>query len=87
MINLIDVSGFIYRAFYALPSLTHEGMEVGALYGFCSAMLKIRELFPDSMFIAALDAGKKTFRNEIYSDYKANRKSMPDELASQIPFI
>lgn len=87
MVNLIDVSGFIYRAFYALPSLTYEGQEVGALYGFCSAMKRITNLFPNSMFIAALDSGKKTFRNEIYSDYKANRKAMPDELSSQIPFI
>lgn len=87
MINLIDVSGFIYRAFYALPSLTYEGQEVGALYGFCSAMRKVTKLFPDSMFIAALDSGKKTFRNEIYSEYKANRKAMPEELASQIPVI
>ncbi len=87
MINLIDVSGFIYRAFYALPSLTYQRKEVGALYGFCTAMRKITNLFPNSMFIAALDSGKKTFRNEIYSEYKANRKAMPEELVSQISFI
>ncbi len=87
MINLIDVSGFIYRAFYALPSLTYKGKEVGALYGFCAAMRKITNLFPNSMFIAALDSGKKTFRNEIYTEYKANRKAMPEELVSQISFI
>ena len=87
MINLIDVSGFIYRSFYALPSLTHNGAEVGALYGFCSAMSKITSIFPNTMFVAALDSGKKTFRNEIYKDYKANRKSMPEELISQIPLI
>lgn len=87
MINLIDVSGFIYRAFYALPSLTYKGEEVGALYGFCAAMRKITNLFPNSMFIAALDSGKKTFRNEIYTEYKANRKAMPEELISQISFI
>lgn len=87
MINLIDVSGFIYRAFYGLPSLTHNETEVGALYGFCSAMLKITSKFPDTMFIATLDSGKKTFRNEIYKDYKANRKSMPEELVSQIGLI
>ncbi|MDR1391490.1 MAG: hypothetical protein LBI95_03985 [Holosporales bacterium] len=87
MINLIDVSGFIYRAFYALPSLTHNRMEVGALYGFCSAMTKIISEFPKSMFIAALDCGKKTFRNDIYKEYKANRKAMPTQLLDQIPFI
>jgi len=87
MIHLIDVSGFIYRAYYALPGLTFEGREVGALYGFCSAMQKVTTMFRDSMFIAALDSGKKTFRNEIYKDYKANRKAMPEELVSQIPLI
>lgn len=87
MVNLIDVSGFIYRAFYALPSLSFKGREVGALFGFCSAMQKIVSMFPDSMFIAALDSGKKTFRNDIYHEYKANRKSMPDELRSQIELI
>jgi DNA polymerase-1 len=87
MIVLIDVSGFIYRAFYALPSLTRNGTEVGALYGFCSAMLKIIAIFPGAMFIAAMDAGKKTFRNDIYPEYKANRKAMPVELLNQIPHI
>ena len=87
MINLIDVSGFIYRAYYALPRLTFQGQEIGALYGFCSAMQKVISLFPDSMFIAALDAGKKTFRNEIYKAYKANRTLMPEELVAQIPLI
>ena len=74
MVHLIDVSGFIYRAFYGLPSLIHAGQEVGALYGFCSAMQKITSTFPKSMFIAALDCGKHTFRNEIYAQYKATRK-------------
>ncbi|MDR2667290.1 MAG: hypothetical protein LBB34_04265, partial [Holosporales bacterium] len=87
MIVLIDVSGFVYRAFYGLPSLTHNGTEVGALYGFCSAMLKITSIFSKAMFVAALDTGKRTFRNDIYPEYKANRKSMPNELLNQIPFI
>ena len=87
MIHLIDVSGYIYRAFYALPNLTFEGQEVGALYGFCSAMQKVTTMFPNSMFIAALDSGKKTFRNDIYEEYKANRKAMPEELVTQIPLI
>ena len=87
MICLIDVSGFVYRAFYALPSLTYNGQEVGAVYGFCAAINKITSLFKDSMFIAALDSSKKTFRNEIYSEYKANRKAMPEELFSQLPLI
>ena len=87
MVHLIDVSGFIYRAFYGLPSLIYAGQEVGALYGFCSAMQKITSLFPNSMFIAALDCCKRTFRNEIYNQYKATRKAMPKELVQQIPLI
>ena len=87
VVHLVDVSGFIYRAFYGLPSLIYKGQEVGALYGFCSAMQKIVAMFPHSMFISALDCGKKTFRTEIYSEYKATRKAMPDELVNQIPLI
>ena len=86
-INLIDVSGFVYRAFYALPSLTFFGKELGAVYGFCAAMLKITSQFPNSMFIAAFDSSRKTFRNEIYEFYKANRKETPQELIDQIPTI
>ena len=87
MVCLIDVSGFIYRAFYGLPSLIYNGEEVGALYGFCSAMTKIVSMFHGAMFIAALDCSKKTFRNDMFSEYKANRKSMPETLVSQIPYI
>jgi DNA polymerase-1 len=87
LINLIDVSGFIYRAFYAFPRFTHKDVEVGALYGFCSEMLKIASQFKGSMFAAAFDCGKKTFRNEIYPEYKANRKETPKEILSQIPLI
>lgn len=87
LINIIDVSGFIYRGFYAIPHLTFENQDVGAVYGFCSSMSSIIKQFPNSMFIAALDSGKKTFRNEIYPEYKANRAKMPEELLSQIPLI
>ena len=87
MINLLDVSGFIYRSFFAMPRLAHGDKEVAALYGFCAAMTRITAMFPNSMFIAALDSGRKTFRSEIYPEYKANRKSMPDELVAQIPLI
>ncbi|MDR0744775.1 MAG: hypothetical protein LBE97_02365 [Holosporales bacterium] len=85
--NIIDISGFVYRAYYAIPHLTYNNVEVGALYGFCSAMKKLIEQFPDSMFIAAMDSSKKTFRNEIYNEYKANRAETPPELLSQIPLI
>jgi DNA polymerase-1 len=86
-VGLIDISGFIYRAFYAVPKLTHKDKEVGALYGFCVGMQKIQSLFKDTNFIAAFDSSKKTFRNEIYAEYKANRKATPEELLKQIPMI
>jgi DNA polymerase-1 len=70
-----------------MPSLTHDGIEVGALFGFCSEILKIIYTFKNSKFIAALDSSKKTFRNDIYEDYKANRKSMPAELVQQLPMM
>ncbi len=87
IVNIIDVSGFVYRSFYGLPSMQYNGNEVGAVYGFCNEILKLRKTFPTAMFIAALDSGKKTFRNEIYSEYKSNRPPMPSELASQLPII
>jgi DNA polymerase-1 len=77
----------MYRAFYGFPSLTHDGAEVGALYGFCMTMLRFVPRFPESMFIAACDSGKHTFRNEMYSGYKANRSKTPDALHVQIPLI
>ncbi|MDR2458944.1 MAG: hypothetical protein LBD43_02525 [Holosporales bacterium] len=87
IVNLVDVSGFMYRAFYAFPSLTYNDAEVGALYGFCVTMLKLIPRFPSSMFIAACDSGRRTFRNEIYDGYKANRLKTPDALLTQIPLI
>ncbi|MDR1488422.1 MAG: hypothetical protein LBI26_01620 [Holosporales bacterium] len=87
IVNLLDISGFIYRVFYAYPSLTYNGLEVGALYGYSRTMLDLIKRFPSAMFIAAFDSARKTFRNEMYSDYKSNRKSMPDALRSQIPLI
>lgn len=87
IVNIIDVSGFIYRAFYGLPNIIFEGKELGAVYGFCSEMLKLLKKFPHSMFIAAFDSSRKTFRTEIYGEYKANRESMPQELVAQIHLI
>lgn len=89
---LIDVSGFIYRSFYGFRNLTHrlrDGavIEIGAIYGFCSAMLKLISIFGKSMFVAALDSSRQTFRSEIYPQYKANRKATPPELTAQFPII
>ncbi|MDR2598430.1 MAG: hypothetical protein LBC25_01775 [Holosporales bacterium] len=89
---LIDVSGFIYRAFYGFQNITRRladgsTIEIGAVYGFCSSMLKLMSTFKNAMFLAALDSSRHTFRSEIYPQYKANRKSTPPELSAQFPII
>lgn len=85
---IIDGNSIFYRAFYAMPSLTApSGEPTGALVGFANIILKVmREQSPD-LGAVAFDTSKKTFRNEIFPDYKANRQSMPDELAAQLPLI
>ncbi|MBQ3434264.1 MAG: DNA polymerase I, partial [Selenomonadaceae bacterium] len=85
---IVDGSSIFYRAFYAMPSLTApNGEPTGALAGFANIILKImRERSPE-LGAVAFDTSKKTFRNEIFHDYKANRQAMPDELAAQLPLI
>ena len=85
---IIDGSSIFYRAFYAMPTLTApNGVPTGALTGFANILLKVlREQSPD-LIAVALDAAKKTFRNEIFSEYKATRQSMPDDLAAQLPLL
>ena len=93
---LIDGSGYIFRAYYALPPLTRksDGLPVGAVSGFCSMLFKLLEdskssanLQKPTHFVVIFDAARKTFRNEIYSDYKANRSEAPDDLAPQFEYI
>ena len=93
---LIDGSGYIFRAYYALPPLTRksDGLPVGAVSGFCSMLFKLLEdsksnenLQRPTHFAVIFDAARKTFRNEIYSDYKANRSEAPDDLAPQFEYI
>lgn len=85
---IIDGSSIFYRAFYAMPSLTApSGEPTGAVVGFANIILKIlREQSPD-LAAVALDTSKKTFRNEIFSDYKATRQQMPDDLAAQLDLL
>ena len=93
---LIDGSGYIFRAYYALPPLTRksDGLPTGAVSGFCSMLFKLLEdsksnenLHKPSHFAVIFDSARKTFRNEIYSDYKANRSEAPDDLAPQFEYI
>ena len=85
---IIDGSSIFYRAFYAMPSLTAPtGEPTGAVTGFANIILKIlREYSPD-LAAVALDSAKKTFRNELYGEYKANRPPMPNDLAAQLSLL
>ena len=93
---LIDGSGYIFRAYYALPPLSRksDGLPTGAVSGFCSMLFKLLEdsksnqnLQKPSHFAVIFDSARKTFRNEIYKDYKANRSEPPDDLAPQFDYI
>jgi DNA polymerase-1 len=93
---LIDGSGYIFRAYYALPPLTRksDGLPTGAVSGFCSMLFKLLEdsksnenLQKPTHFAVIFDSARKTFRNEIYIDYKANRAEAPDDLAPQFEYI
>jgi len=85
---LIDGSGFIFRAFYALPPLTNpEGTPINAVYGYCNMILNIFKKFKPEQIIVVFDTKRKTFRNDIYKDYKANRTEPPEELIPQFSII
>ena len=85
---IIDGSSIFYRAFYAMPGLTApSGEPVGAVVGCANIIMKIlRERAPELVAVA-LDHAKKTFRNEIFSEYKATRQKMPDDLAAQLVLL
>ena len=86
-IVLIDGHAHIYQAFYAIRGLTTpDGSPINAVYGFAGMLNKILRRKPDRVIVAR-DVGKKTFRNDLYEDYKATRKPMPDELVGQLPLI
>ncbi len=93
---LIDGSGYIFRAYYALPPLTRksDGLPVGAVSGFCNMLFKLIEdsnskdnLQKPTHFAVIFDSARKNFRNEIYSDYKANRSDAPEDLIPQFEYI
>ena len=92
-VYLIDASGYIFRAFHALPPLTRpsDGLPVGAVHGFCGMLWKLLretgELDPPTHLAAIFDLSEHTFRNDLFSDYKANRSEPPDDLRPQFPLI
>ncbi|MCS6765861.1 MAG: DNA polymerase I [Candidatus Protistobacter heckmanni] len=82
---LVDGSSYLYRAFHALPDLRNgEGQPTGALYGMINMMRKLRQDVPVKYIACVFDARGKTFRDDIYPDYKGHRPSMPEDLAAQI---
>ena len=87
---LIDGSSYLYRAFY-VPQLkrmqTNSGQPTGAVFGILNMIKSLMSEYPDSNIVAIFDAKGKTFRHDLYTDYKANRPSMPDELRSQIDYV
>ena len=92
-VYLVDGSGYIFRAFHALPPLTRasDGLPVGAVQGFCNMLWKLlQDSDPERQpthLAVIFDAGAITFRNDIYPDYKANRPPAPEELVPQFPLI
>ncbi|MCL2474034.1 MAG: DNA polymerase I, partial [Alphaproteobacteria bacterium] len=89
---LIDGSGFIFRAFHALPPMTREdGVQINAVYGFCTMLNKVlsdKNITAAHTHIAVIfDAARKTFRHDIYPEYKAHRPPPPPELIPQFPLV
>src|SRR5258705_10631828 len=85
---LLDGNGLIYRGYFALPPLTtSKGELVNAVFGFCSIVLRgIQDLKPDYVAVA-FDLQGPTFRHEQYTEYKATRQRMPDDLRDQFPKV
>ncbi|MDO6764408.1 DNA polymerase I [Agarivorans sp. 1_MG-2023] len=82
---LVDGSSYLYRAFYAPPHLTNsKGEATGAVYGVINMLRSLLKQFQPEHIVVVFDAKGKTFRDDIYKEYKANRPSMPDDLRSQI---
>lgn len=82
---LVDGSSYLYRAFHAMPDLrNHQNEPTGAIYGVLNMLRRLHKDYPADYSACIFDAKGKTFRDDIYPEYKANRASMPDELRAQI---
>ena len=87
-IALIDGYGFVFRAFHSLPPLTRpDGTPVGAVYGFTNMLIKLLAGLNVTHAAVVFDSGSKTFRNDIYPAYKANRPTCPEELIPQFSIV
>lgn len=85
---LVDGSGFIFRAYHALPPLNRpDGTPVNAVMGFCNMLHKLMTTHSDAHIAVIFDAARKNFRNEFYPEYKAHRPPAPEDLVPQFPII
>src|SRR6195952_5006569 len=89
---LVDGSGYIFRAYHQLPPLTNrDGLNVGAVYGYTAMLWKLADALHKadgpSHLAVVLDKGSRTFRNEMYDQYKAHRPPPPEDLVPQFPLI
>ncbi|HEX9179405.1 MAG TPA: DNA polymerase I, partial [Burkholderiales bacterium] len=82
---LVDGSSYLYRAFHALPDLrSRDHQPTGAIYGVIGMLRRLRKDYAADYIACVLDAKGKTFRDQLYPEYKAHRPPMPDDLAAQI---
>ena len=85
---LIDGSSYIFRAFFAIPPLSNAaGLPTNAIFGFTNILLKLLKQYRPEYVVVALDAGRETFRNAMFADYKSNRPEAPAELVPQFPYF
>jgi len=85
---LVDGSGYIFRAFHALPRMTRsDGTPVNAVYGFTAMLMKLVDDMQPERIAVVFDSSRQTFRSEIYPEYKANRSAPPEELIPQFSLV
>ena len=87
-LTLVDGSGFIFRAFHALAPMTRaDGVPVNAVYGFTNMLIKLLDDSDADHLAVIFDAGRLTFRNRMYDQYKAQRPEPPEELKPQFSLV
>src|SRR5262245_3741404 len=85
---LVDGSNFVFRAYHALPPLsTKSGLPTGAVFGFTQMLLRLEEDYRPGRLAVIFDAGARSFRNELYAEYKAHRPPPPEDLIPQFAIV
>jgi 5'-3' exonuclease len=85
---LIDGSSYIFRAYYAIPSMNNSaGLPTNGIFGFTNILLRFLKQYKPEYVVVALDAGRETFRNQIFAGYKTNRPKPPADLLVQFPYF